>query len=489
MAVRDNLNGNIEAVKRNLSSPYNFKGSTTFAALPASGNAVNDTYYCTDKKCKYTWNGSKWFQSSLDETEYEATLAAMEEEIGAVSSQLSSEIENKCISKSIGIIPKEQTANFIILESLIDGKYYDTNGELQSANNWWYSPFIPVEPNTAYDVGSCAVTTYDRNGNFLNRYGNFWGGGTFTTDETTAFLGICSNQDKETAYLYKQTNNPGIIVKGEKLLSIPQVKELELCLQYQTKNKIVTVGSLGCDYTNICMAIKENQSATTFILSNQTFDVLKAYKEVYGNDYWANYNGYRDNKDVMDRGLNLGIGCELIGGVNTTLLFAPDNSNINITNYFSILSLTDNNRVNGITFDYTPYLRYAIHDDYSTISNSTNIIENCIFLGKNQDGGRPAIGSGMGESGTYIYRNNIFTQESRAIGIHNREGEALGRVIIADNYSIGTCYIFHYGVSTQKSPCIVTNNKFKDILLDWAAKEAYPNENMELFEWNNETVI
>lgn len=104
MSIRDNLNGNIEMLKRNMSSPYNFKGSTTFAALPTSGNAVNDTYYCTDKKCKYTWNGLSWFQSSLNESEYEETLAAMSEdvqakhneamqEIAAVGSQLSLEIE------------------------------------------------------------------------------------------------------------------------------------------------------------------------------------------------------------------------------------------------------------------------------------------------------------------------------------------------------------------------------------------------------------
>ena len=68
--IFDNLNGNIEALKRNLSSPYIFKGNTTFAALPASGNAINDTYYCTDKKCNYSWNGNEWKQSSISDAEY-----------------------------------------------------------------------------------------------------------------------------------------------------------------------------------------------------------------------------------------------------------------------------------------------------------------------------------------------------------------------------------------------------------------------------------
>lgn len=390
------------------------------------------------------------------------------------------------IAKLDGIIPKEQTENLIILASLIDGKYYDDNGDLQPVSTWWYAPLMPIEPNTTYDAGMCAIATYDAAGNFLTRYGDLWGGKHFTTDDGAAFVGVCSNQDKGAAYLYKQTNNPGVVVPGEKLLSIEQVKGLPAALEYSTNKKIVTVGSNRCDYDNICRAIKENQTDTVFVLSDETFDVLAAYKYVYGDDFWANYTRYSEHDDVMYRGLNLGIGCELIGGTNTTLIFKPDNSNSEVTNFFSVLSLTDNNRVSGITFDYSPYLRYAIHDDYSTIGSTTNIVENCIFLGKNADPGRPAIGSGMGTSGVFIYRNNVFTQESRAIGIHNHEGDALGKVVIAGNYSIGSCYIFHYGRATQKTPCIVTGNKFSSINLAWAAQDAYPNENMELFAWNNE---
>ena len=55
-------------------SPYNFKGSCLSSALPASGNTVNDTYYCTDLKYRKTWNGSAWEQSSLNEADYEDEL-------------------------------------------------------------------------------------------------------------------------------------------------------------------------------------------------------------------------------------------------------------------------------------------------------------------------------------------------------------------------------------------------------------------------------
>lgn len=70
-------------------SPYNFKGSCLSSALPASGNTINDTYYCTDLKYRKTWNGSAWEQSSLNEADYEDELtktngkvSSLKEDIG-----------------------------------------------------------------------------------------------------------------------------------------------------------------------------------------------------------------------------------------------------------------------------------------------------------------------------------------------------------------------------------------------------------------------
>lgn len=57
-------------LETSISNPYRFRGVTTYAKLPTSGNSINDTYYCSDVKCKYTWNGSGWYQSSLNETDY-----------------------------------------------------------------------------------------------------------------------------------------------------------------------------------------------------------------------------------------------------------------------------------------------------------------------------------------------------------------------------------------------------------------------------------
>lgn len=70
----------IKKLEYAISSPYNFKGSCAYASLPSSA-LVNDTYYCTDKKCRYTWNGSGWYQSSMSESDYADEIAAISDEL------------------------------------------------------------------------------------------------------------------------------------------------------------------------------------------------------------------------------------------------------------------------------------------------------------------------------------------------------------------------------------------------------------------------
>lgn len=64
-----------------ISSPYQFRGACLSANLPGSGNKINDTYYVTDKKCKFTWNGAAWYQSSLNESDYEEELSSLTKDL------------------------------------------------------------------------------------------------------------------------------------------------------------------------------------------------------------------------------------------------------------------------------------------------------------------------------------------------------------------------------------------------------------------------
>lgn len=57
-------------------SPFKFKGTVASKEdLPTSGNTVNDTYYVTGLSYAMSWNGSKWSQSSFNESDYVQTLS------------------------------------------------------------------------------------------------------------------------------------------------------------------------------------------------------------------------------------------------------------------------------------------------------------------------------------------------------------------------------------------------------------------------------
>ena len=74
----------LKANLTDITTPFNFKGSCTYANLPSSGNQQNDTWYVTDKKCRYTWTGSAWKQSSMDEGDYEDELSALTDRLDAL---------------------------------------------------------------------------------------------------------------------------------------------------------------------------------------------------------------------------------------------------------------------------------------------------------------------------------------------------------------------------------------------------------------------
>lgn len=98
----------IKKLEQGMSSPFNFKGSRLYSALPTSGINVNDTYYCTDKKCRYTWNGSGWYQSSMNESEYADELAAMSEQHnkyrGSVHSGLGYTTLAQCLKQGVYMV-------------------------------------------------------------------------------------------------------------------------------------------------------------------------------------------------------------------------------------------------------------------------------------------------------------------------------------------------------------------------------------------------
>ena len=126
-----------------VSSPYNFKGACAFSELPTTGNAVNDTYYCTDLKTKYTWNGTAWYPSSLNEAAY---LEELNKKVSTEEQTLTDEQMAQARS-NIGAASQKETndaiKSLIYQEASVDATWEkDTlnpsTGENYAFNNNYY---------------------------------------------------------------------------------------------------------------------------------------------------------------------------------------------------------------------------------------------------------------------------------------------------------------------------------------------------------------
>lgn len=121
-----------KANKTDLTQPFNFKGACLSTELPTSAN-VNDTYYCTDLKYRKTWNGSKWYQSSMQESDYT-------DELGNINNNINY---------------KDFRKNIIASAMVVEGKYINANGWIDNeSNSKIYT--IPVVAGEKYVVGFSA---------------------------------------------------------------------------------------------------------------------------------------------------------------------------------------------------------------------------------------------------------------------------------------------------------------------------------------------
>ena len=71
------LSGRIDNIATQITNPFTFKGTVaTVSNLPSTAQ-LNDTYYVTAENCLYTYNGTTWAQSSMDETAYLQAFATL----------------------------------------------------------------------------------------------------------------------------------------------------------------------------------------------------------------------------------------------------------------------------------------------------------------------------------------------------------------------------------------------------------------------------
>lgn len=116
----------VSDIQKTVTTPFNFKGDVdSISALPSTGNQVNDTYYVKDVQYRMTWNGTGWFQSSLDESQYEDELSKFTNFISINSSYLT---------------PK----NLFNQNESLPNERLQANGNTYSTDEYFTSGFIDV---------------------------------------------------------------------------------------------------------------------------------------------------------------------------------------------------------------------------------------------------------------------------------------------------------------------------------------------------------
>ena len=402
-------------------------------------------------------------------------------------SQLSEEIANKYIDKLQGIIPQESTPNKIIFDATFPNRYYDENGVLQplsGATSWWCLPLIPCNPNTIYDAGNCTIRTYKADGTFV-RVVNAWVATTFTTSEDEYYFGVCSNVSKDIAYIYKQSENPLKYVKGEKLLSLKQIKGFEEKDEKKYVPIVVDINGNG-DYTSLSKAIADGHK--NIEVRKGVYDIQSEFKELYGDDFFDNFQ-----TATQPQGLVLN-GAVLKCDAGVEIRFEYSGTNERVISVFSTVIMQGNGgEIHGGKI-YGKNCRYTIHDDvYNSSQRSKTVIEGCEIV---YNGTRCAIGGGFGQSSHIEVLNNVITQygydaDSLAILYHNSadttDTGAKSFIIISGNVINGTrghIRIQSYGQSTSISQALVTNNKCTQIK---KATTAGMVDNLMLTEFNNIT--
>ena len=404
----------LKANKTDLTVPFNFKGSITSGALPESGNAVNDTYYCTDLKYRKTWNGSEWYQSSMEEAQYADELSSLKEDIN-----------NK--------IEMIEPVNLFSEKYVVSGKYVrgengDKIGEI--INDSFNYAIIPITQKTQYIVTGTSFYTYllDENNVIIERKGSPNGNDKFSF--TCEYDNV-----KYVAVNYRPLVYPTetyMFVKGGTLPSIyepyfePYYK-FKLSQYYATLKDISAinvvkeyhVGENG-DYTKFieCLKdLKDNTNNKVIYVDGGIYDIFseiggKSFCDTIpeGDTTWQNYSIFiPPNTSVIGLGdvvFNFNPTLDEIG--NGLKLLSP----INIQGTCHLENITIN----------ASNCRYCIHDETEGNVKFTGAKKSyknvhCI---KSGSGLSQAYACGFDDLMTFSFDNCVFESTLDAFSMHNR---------------------------------------------------------------------
>lgn len=208
---------------------------------------------------------------------------------------------------------------------------------------------------------------------------------------------------------------------------------------------------------------------------------------------------YLNSVSFTQRGIVLKNRINLVFSSKSKVICDYSGDNTTIKNWLSPF----NAGKHGFTLEnlniYSHNVRYSMHDERDSDGDFyINRYINCHFFNHNEKGGfRQCIGGGLGKNGYIVIENCIFenpkASNNSLVSYHNTAnvggGSAKSNIEVSNCYvkGTGTLRFSWHGTSTDTTIVKATGNNLGSAIQFVAETSdgTSPNENVELYEWNN----
>ncbi|WP_105208070.1 hypothetical protein [Streptococcus suis] len=307
----ENITGELGFIKEALTSPFNFKGSLKTSSQLPTAASINDTYYIEDEMARYSYNGERWFKSSMSENQYLDSLNKIEE-------RLADGEKFNNLYQSINLFDKTNIVKNKSLTSVIGSKsnnVVDSQGYFYTQQNFK----VKVGDVIRFTKSWATLAFYDDKDTLVE----WWSKGTTSytvTNDKIRYFKYLSVIRSDFVDNFMLTINNDLPVSYEEYQSIP-LDLYNLAAIKDIQNTTAQLSSRGFDKAYVILTI-DNESklepskerfrilhdiygftaSTTFPDRTQmTDELLKAYKNEIANGWdIAQYDGRLDDDNWWD---------------------------------------------------------------------------------------------------------------------------------------------------------------------------------------------
>lgn len=452
--------------------------------------------------------------ASADKAKASETAAAESEKAAAKSAADADSTANS-IKDSMAQISENKEAvsqleeDLADYEDVLDIKLYKASLAESAPGigpNWnlYYDMSIPAGTKVSVTLNSysgtlfinMSVRFFDANGNMKN-YGSIKSiGGTMvittTDDYTRLWLQINRSgiENGVNASITFATNRSGVFKALTDLENTLNKKINEEILKASIVHTFHVEKDGTGDFTKLIDAIDEAEKYMDSVVyvGDGKWDII----DELGSDYV-------NSVSFTQRGIVLKNRIKIVFASKSKVICNYSGDNTTTMNWLSPFNAGEN----GFTLEnlniYSRNVRYSVHDERNSSDDFyINRYINCHFFNYNENGGfRQCIGGGLGKNGYIVIENCIFenpkASNNSLVSYHNTAnvggGSAKSNIEVSNCYvkGTGTLRFSWYGTSTDTTIVKATGNNLGSAIQFVAETSdgTSPNENVELYEWNN----